>query len=96
MMEAVLTFCAMRKQWVRLIQKVYHIDPLMCQKCQGNMEIISFISESGIVIRKILVQLDFRDFRNDNPPIKKPVQILELTYSNACSQLPFTDAWVQY
>jgi len=27
--------------WARLIQKVYHTDPLLCPKCNGSMRIIS-------------------------------------------------------
>ena len=34
---------AFRKNWARLIQKIYEVDPLVCPKCKGNMRIISFI-----------------------------------------------------
>jgi hypothetical protein len=93
LMEPVLTSRAMRKQWARLIQKVYHVDPLVCPKCQGTMKIISFIDASDI-IRKILVHLDLWDLRNHDPPIQKPVRIPELTYDDSCSQLPFSDGWI--
>jgi len=29
-----------RKNWARLIQKIYEVDPLTCPKCQGIMRII--------------------------------------------------------
>ena len=29
---------AFRKNWARLIQKVYNVDPLKCQYCNGNMK----------------------------------------------------------
>ena len=32
-----------RKNWARLIQKIYEADPLTCPKCRGIMRIISFI-----------------------------------------------------
>ncbi len=32
---------AFRKNWARLIQKIYEVDPLICPKCQGPMRIIS-------------------------------------------------------
>jgi transcriptional regulator with GAF, ATPase, and Fis domain len=31
------------KNWARLIQKIYEVDPLTCPKCQGRMRIIAFI-----------------------------------------------------
>jgi len=94
LMEPVLTSRAMRKHWARLIQKVYHVDPLKCPKCQGTMKIISFIEEPD-VIRKILVHLNLWDFRNHDPPIKKPVRIPELTYDESYAQPSFEDVWVQ-
>ena len=44
-----------RKNWARLIQKIYHVDPLLCPKCLGSMKIISFIEDED-VISKILKQ----------------------------------------
>jgi len=45
-----------RKNWARLIQKIYEVDPLTCPKCQGRMKIISFIEDEE-VIEKILKHL---------------------------------------
>jgi hypothetical protein len=45
-----------RKNWARLIQKIYEVDPLTCPKCQGRMRIISFI-EDREVIKAILKHL---------------------------------------
>ena len=45
-----------RKNWARLIQKVYEADPLVCSHCQGRLKVISFI-EDGETIRKILEHL---------------------------------------
>ena len=51
-----------RKNWARLIQKIYNVDPLLCPKCSGTMRIISFIEDSEI-IKKILKHLDLWDVR---------------------------------
>ena len=45
-----------RKNWARLIQKIYEVDPLTCPKCWGSMRIISFI-EDREVIKTILKRL---------------------------------------
>jgi hypothetical protein len=42
---------AFRKNWARLIQKIYQVDPLACPKCQGVMRIISFIEDAQIPTR---------------------------------------------
>ena len=34
-LEPELTDKAFRKNWARLIQKIYEVDPLTCAKCQG-------------------------------------------------------------
>ena len=57
-----------RKNWSRLIQKIYNVDPLICPKCQGAMQIISFIEDSD-VIRKILKHLGLWDIKRKPPPL---------------------------
>jgi len=37
-----------RKNWARLIQKIYEADPLTCPKCQGKMRIIAFIEDEEV------------------------------------------------
>jgi hypothetical protein len=46
----------LRKNWPRLIRKIYEVDPLICLKCNGQMRIVSFI-EDQVVISKILKHL---------------------------------------
>ncbi len=46
-----------RRNWARLIQKIYAVNPLICPKCQGDMQVISVIEDAD-VIRKILKHLD--------------------------------------
>jgi len=38
-----------RKNWARLIQKIYEVDPLTCPKCEGIMRILSFIQDREII-----------------------------------------------
>jgi len=45
-----------RKNWARLVQKVYEVDPLICPKCASEMRIVSFIQDP-LVIRRILEHL---------------------------------------
>jgi hypothetical protein len=45
-----------RKNWARLIQKIYEVDPLVCPACRGEMRVIAFIEDQE-VIRKILTHL---------------------------------------
>jgi len=33
------------RNWARLIQKFYEVDPLTCPKCHGRMRIISFVED---------------------------------------------------
>ena len=42
-----------RKNWARLIQNIYEVDPLTCPKCSGKMKVISVIEDEE-VIKKIL------------------------------------------
>ncbi len=36
---------AYRKNWAKLIQKIYEVDPLTCPKCQGQMRILRLIGD---------------------------------------------------
>jgi hypothetical protein len=58
---------AFRKNWARLIQKIYHVDPLLCPKCFGSMRIIAFIDDEQLV-KKILKHLDLWEVKRKPPP----------------------------
>lgn len=47
---------ARRREWARLMRRVYEVDPLVCPSCGGEMQIISVILEHK-VITKILGHL---------------------------------------
>jgi hypothetical protein len=98
LVESAVSSTAFRRNWARLIQKIYQIDPLLCPKCQGPMKVISFI-EDGELIKKILVHLRLWETRNHDPPQSEDVHIptieTELTYDYTYSQLPPIDYWTQ-
>ena len=81
-----------RRNWARLIKKVYEIDPLLCPKCQGNMKIISFIEEPEI-IEKILRHLHLWQTHNHDPPHQDSIHIPELTIDDSMCQIPVYDYW---
>ncbi|MFH1878092.1 MAG: hypothetical protein ABH883_04735 [Candidatus Omnitrophota bacterium] len=66
-LEPVLTDKAFRKNWARLIQKIYEIDPLICPKCSGAMRTIAFIEDED-VIKKILKHLGLWDVKRKPRP----------------------------
>jgi hypothetical protein len=75
-----------RKNWARLIQKIYEADLLICPKCQGKMTIISFI-ENEEVIEKILKHLGLWVLKSNPPPrANAPPVHIHLDYSD--SQIP--------
>lgn len=67
LMENSLSRKAFRRNWARLIQKIYHADPLLCTKCNGTMRIISFIEEEA-AIKKILKHLNLWMPNIHDPP----------------------------
>jgi hypothetical protein len=40
---------ALRRSWAQLIKRVYEVDPLVCPKCGGGMQIIAFIIDHDVV-----------------------------------------------
>ncbi len=62
-----------RRNWARLIQKIYEINPLVCPKCMGEMRIIAFI-EKPLLVKKILQHLNLWDTCNHDPPQKDTPQ----------------------
>ena len=58
---------AMRRRWANLIRRVYEVDPLICSRCGGQLRVISFITQPG-VIRKIVEHLKKREQNDRAPP----------------------------
>ena len=82
LVESDISKKAFRRNWARLIQKIYHTDPLLCPKCSGHMRIISIIEDLAIV-KKILIHLNLWATKNHDPP---PISSTDIEY--ACLQVP--------
>jgi hypothetical protein len=98
LVESAVSSAAFRKNWARLIQKIYQTDPLLCPKCQGAMKVISFIEDAAL-IKKILKHIGLWETRNHDPPQLNDANIppieTGLTYDYTYSQLPPIDYWTQ-
>jgi len=83
---------AFRKNWARLIQKIYEVDPLTCPKCSGKMKIISFI-ENEEVIKKILKHLGLWKVKARPPPrANASPPDVQIDYSD--SQVPTSEDYL--
>ncbi len=91
-----------RKNWARLIQKIYEVDPLTCPKCQGRskipslagMRILAFIEDKQ-VIEKILKHMGLWDQKARPPPkanARSMAQQYHMEYND--SQVPLSDNWL--
>ncbi len=77
---------AYRKNWAKLIQKIYEVDPLTFPTCQGQMRIISFIEDQE-VIKAILKHLGlWLVTRKPQPRTNAPPIEFQIDYSDA--QIP--------
>ena len=93
LIDSDLSLKEFRRNWARLIQKVYEVDPLIRPKCRGEMKVISVIEDQA-VIRKILKHLGLWETRNHDPPTVKNQHPIEFTYDNAYSQIPSDDYYL--
>jgi hypothetical protein len=83
-----------RKNWSRLIQKIYEVDPLICPKCSSEMKVISVIEDEK-VIKKILKHLGLWDLKARSPTkATGPPKIIEYSTDYSTSQLPASDMWL--
>jgi hypothetical protein len=98
MVQSDLSSKALHRNWARLIQKIYQIDPLPYPKCQEPMKVISFI-EDHTLIKKMLIHHDLWDTRNHDPPQSNDTHIptieTDLTCDYTYTQLPPIDYWTQ-
>jgi len=56
---------------IRLIAKVFQVDPLVCRHCKGPLKEVAYITDS-LAIRQILEHLDL------SPPEKPPPDIRDV------------------
>ena len=83
-----------RRNWARLIQKIYEVDPLTCPKCALHMRVISVIEDSEIV-KKILKHLGLWDQKARPPPkANSPPMTPEYHIDYTDSQLPVSDNYL--
>jgi hypothetical protein len=81
-----------RRNWSRLIQKIYEVDPLTCAKCGGRMKTLSFIEDPEIV-KKILKHLGLWEVKARPPPkANSPPPNVHIDYSD--SQVPPCDEYL--
>jgi len=79
---------------VRLIQKIYEVDPLTCPKCASQMRVISVIEDSEIV-KKILKHLGLWYQKARPPPkVNSPPMTPEYHIDYMDSQLPASDNYL--
>jgi len=87
-----------RKNWARLIQKIYNVDPLFCLKCSGEMRIISFVEDNDL-IKKILKHLNLWLPSNNSPPKNNSATYncnrAHLPNYDSCSQIEYEDNYSQ-
>ena len=55
-LEPVISSEAFRRNWARMIQKVYEVSPLVCPRCKKEMRVVAVIDNIE-VIRRILEHL---------------------------------------
>jgi hypothetical protein len=83
-----------RKNWARLIQKIYEVDPLTCPKCSSQMRVFSVIQDEE-VIKRILKHLGLWEVKPRPPPkATGPAKTPEHTIDYSTSQLPASDKWL--
>jgi hypothetical protein len=70
--EPILSSKEYRRRWQDLIKKVYETDPLICPKCGGKMNIISFVKEK-LIIDRILTHKGLPQVYSHSPPEEKKV-----------------------
>ena len=81
-----------RKNWARLIQKIYEVDPLTCPKCKGRMRILAFIEDEE-VIKKILKHLGLWD-QKARPPPRATATTPDIHIDYSDSQVPACDDYL--
>ena len=73
----------LRRRWANLIRRVFKTDPLICNKCGGQMRIVSFITEPS-VIRQILDHLENHNNQDPVPSIYSSARVgLALSHKRA-------------
>ena len=70
---------ARRREWARLIKRIYEIDPLKCSSCGGSMRIISVMLERK-VITKILGHLARKGITSGRAPPEQKAHSISVPF----------------
>lgn len=62
-----------RRRWAQLLARVYEVDPLRCPACDGEMRILAFLTDPGVV-RPILRHLRIPEHPPPVSPARGPPQ----------------------
>ncbi len=89
----------LRKNWARLTQKIYEVNPPTCPKCSGTMKVISAIEDEN-VIKKILQrrtspQASWALGHKDQASAQGHY-VSETIIDYSQSQLPLSDDYIYY
>ncbi len=63
---------ALRRRWADLIHRVYEVDPLLCERCGGQLRVIGFITEPRIIGKIIPGGSNFEVMPGHLIPSKEP------------------------
>jgi hypothetical protein len=87
-LEPVISSEAFRRNWARLIQKVYEVSPLVCPRCKKEIRVVAVIDNIR-VIRRILEHLGlWLANRRPEPKAHSPPELRSLHEDSCYSQLP--------
>jgi hypothetical protein len=70
---------SINRTWASLIKKIYEVDPLICEKCGGEMKLIAFITDWN-ELQKIIALLKLPNF-HPPPGIKAPTPDLNQDFN---------------
>lgn len=75
------------RAWAAMIKRIYEVDPLLCEKCGGQMKIIAFLQQQR-EIEKICNNLGYLRYRAP-PPLRNG------SPSSEFKLVPLFDDWLQ-
>jgi transposase-like protein len=79
-----------RRNWSRLIKKVYEVDPLVCPQCGSLMKVVALI-EKPEVVKRILDHLKLSSCEPPGRSPPSPITSKETTYEPLFDDLPWEE-----
>ena len=65
------------REWAEMIRKVYEVDPMICPRCGGRMNVVAFLTEPAVIDR-IIRHLGLM-FEPAKPPLAHVFEQVALT-----------------